>query len=197
MPRPAHFLSAFLIGASVPASAQAPPPEQTPFGTMALSLGAVADVRRSANLGGWDSGAGFEVRALFPFHAGSVEVGAAQSSYDSRFDGVPGFRARYVFMGWGLAARPVHRLTWHTGARLGVFDFQFDDESIPDYARSENEVASELVAGLDLGLGNGWSVAAGAGGRVVFTQPRMRQLTLTAALRRTFVSPAWLREFLD
>lgn len=197
MPRPARLLFAFLLGASLPAEAQVPSPAQRPFGTVGLSLGLVSDVRRSSNLESWDAGAGIEARALFPFYSGSVEIGATQASFDSRTGQVPGFRARYVFIGWGLAARPVRRLTWRTGIRLGIYDLQFDDESIPDYARSENEVASELVTELDAGLGAGWSVVGGAGGRVVLTEPRIRQLSLSAAIRRTFISPEWLRDFLD
>lgn len=197
MPRPTHFLFGLLVAASVPASAQAPSPEQTPFGTVAVSVGPVVDVRRSADLARWEPGAGIEARALFPFYSGSVEVGAVQTSYDSRSAGVPGFRGRYVFVGWGLSTQPVRRLTWRTGVRIGVYDFQFDDESIPDYARSENEVGTELVTELDVKLGRGWSLAAGTGGRVIFTEPRIRQLSVSAAVRRTFAAPEWLRDFLD
>lgn len=177
--------------------AQSPLPGAVPFGTIALSAGATANVQRSANLDAWDASPGVELRALFPFYAGSVELGVAQSSFDPRSDVVPGFRGRYFFVGWGVAMRPVSRLAWRTGARLGVYDFQFDDDAIPEYARSENEAGSELVTELDLGLGRGWSVAAGAGGRIVFTSPRMRQLSISGAIRRSFISPEWLRDFLD
>lgn len=190
-------LLALAVCVSAPLAAQSPPPGHGAFGTVTLSLGMSLDAARSADLKHWHSDAGFEVRALFPFYAGSVELGVAQSSFDPRSDVVPGFRGRYFFVGWGVAMRPVSRLAWRTGARLGVYDFQFDDDAIPEYARSENEAGSELVTELDLGLGRGWSVAAGAGGRIVFTSPRMRQLSISGAIRRSFISPEWLRDFLD
>ncbi|HEU4828208.1 MAG TPA: hypothetical protein VFT04_03330 [Gemmatimonadales bacterium] len=187
----------FLAATALPADAQSPSPSSVPFGTAALSLGVALDAGRSANLAGWEPSPGIEIRALFPFYTGTVEIGIAQSSLDSRVADVPGFRARYTFIGWGAALRPVRRLRWRTGVRLGVYDLQFDDESLPEYARSENEVATELVTELDGSLGRGWSVIGGAGGRLVFTEPRIRELTLSAGLRRTFVSPEWLRDFLD
>ena len=191
------LLLLLLALAALPAAAQARRSPSVPFGTISLSLAGAVIAERSANLDPWDASPGPEVRALFPFYAGSVELGASQSSFDSRSDAVPGFRARFVFIGWGVDARPLSRLTWRTGARLGVYDLQFDDESLPDYARSENEVATELVSELGFDLGRRWSVLGGAGGRVVLTRPRMRQLTLTIGLRRTFDSPEWLRDFLD
>lgn len=184
-----------LLATAMPALAQSPSPDA--FGTVAISIGAAFEGDRSRNLSRWSASPGIEARALFPFYAGSVEIGAVQSSFESAGPAVPGFRARYIFIGWGAGVRPMARLTWRSGARLGVYDLQFDDESLPGYARSENEVASELVSDVDVRLGRGWSVVSGAGGRVVFTAPRMRQLTLFAAVRRTFVSPEWLRDFLD
>ena len=192
---PPLLLLLSLAVAAFPAEAQSP--SSVPFGTVSLSLGAVLDARRSANLEGWESSPGIEFRALFPFYAGTVEFGVAQSSLDSRIADVPDFCARYIFIGWGAALRPVRRLGWRTGARLGVYDLQFDDASLPEYAQSENEVATELVTELDAQLGRGWSAIGSAAGRLVFTEPRIRQLTLSAGLRRTFASPEWLRDFLD
>ena len=186
-----------LAATGTAADAQSNVTSRVPFETVSVSLGAAIDVRRSANLNGWDPSPGIDVRALFPFYAGTVELGATQSSFESTIAAVPGFRARYIFVGWGAGLRPVRPLTWRAGARLGVYDLQFDDETLPDYTRSENEFAAELVSDLDMAIGRGWSIVAGGGGRVVFTEPRMRQFTISAAVRRTFISPEWLRDFLD
>ncbi|HEX6089565.1 MAG TPA: hypothetical protein VFZ13_05320 [Gemmatimonadales bacterium] len=184
-----------LVVMAIPAVAHSQ--SSTPFGTVALSLGSALEIDRSSNLVSWDGAPGIEARVLLPFYLGSVELGATQSSYRSIVAGVPGFRARYVFIGWNAGARPARRLVARAGTRIGVYDLQFDDESLPDYSRSENEVAAELMTEIDLGLGRRWSAVAGAGGRIVFTEPRMRQLSLSLALRRTFAAPEWLRDFLD
>lgn len=184
-----------LVVMAIPAVAHSQ--SSTPFGTVALSLGSALEIDRSSNLVSWDGAPGIEARVLLPFYLGSVELGATQSSYRSIVAGVPGFRARYVFIGWNAGARPARRLVARAGTRIGVYDLQFDDESLPDYSRSENEVAAELMTEIDLGLARRWSAVAGAGGRIVFTEPRMRQLSLSLALRRTFAAPEWLRDFLD
>jgi hypothetical protein len=190
-----HRLALLLAMMFLPAIARSQ--SSTPFGTVALSIGSALEVERSANLASWDGAPGVEARVLFPFYAGSVEFGATQSSSRSKVAGVPGFRARYVFVGWNAGVHPARRLVVRAGTRLGVYDLQFDDETLPDYGRSENEVAAEVTTEADLEMGRRWSAVAGAGGRVVFTEPRMRQLSLTLALRRTFDTPEWLRDFLD
>ncbi|MGE5927741.1 MAG: hypothetical protein ACM357_10330 [Gemmatimonadota bacterium] len=194
--RPISLLVALVL-APRGLEAQGAPDVIPAFGSIGVSASATAHAALSRNLDPWDAGPGLELRAVFPFYEGTVELGASQSSFDSREAGVPGFRARFLFIGWGLGARALDGLTWRTGIRLGVYDLQFDDPAIPDYARSENEVATELVGDLGFGVGRGWSLIAGAGGRVVFTAPRMRQLTVTAGLRRSFVTPEWLRDFFD
>lgn len=194
---PSTGIRLLLLSSAMVVPAVARSQASTPFGTIALSLGSAVEIDRSANLASWDGAPGIEARVLFPFYAGNVELGATQSSYSSNVAGVPGFRARYVFIGWNAGARPAQRLVVRGGTRLGVYDLQFDDESLPDYSRSENEVAAEITTEIDLGLGDRWSAVVGAGGRLVFTQPRMRQLSLTLALRRTFDTPEWLRDFLD
>ena len=189
------LLPLLLLATTAPALAQSP--DSTAFGTVTMSLGMALDVARSANLERWHPSPGIEARVRFPFYAGSVELGATQATFDSQDGDIPGFRARYIFVGWGVGVGPVSRLTWRTGARLGVYDLQFDDESLADYVRSENETATEIVTELELALSRDWSAAAGMGGRLVFTEPRLRQLTLTAAIRRALVTPEWLRDFLD
>jgi hypothetical protein len=195
--RPTCLLRLLLLLVVMALPAVAHSQSSTPFGTIAFSIGGAFDAERGANLAAWDGAPGIEARVLLPFYVGSVELGATQSSYRSIVAGVPGFRARYVFLGWNAGTRPAQRVMVRAGTRIGVYDLQFDDESLPDYSRSENEVAAELMTEIDLGLGRRWSTVAGAGGRLVFTEPRMRQLTLSLALRRTFATPEWLRDFLD
>jgi hypothetical protein len=187
----------FCLSAAAPAVLGAQEPAAAPFGTVGISLSATAHADLSDNLGTWDAGPGVELRALLPFYAGSIELGASQSTFDSRAPAVPGFRARYIFVGWGAGVRPASRLLLRAVTRLGVYDLQFDSEDLPSYARSENEVATELGAEADVALGGGWSVIGGGAGRLVLTEPRMRQFVVSAGARRTFTSPRWLRDFLD
>src|SRR5688500_12387054 len=132
MPRPGTLLLLMITASS--AQAQGSPAPAKAFGTLSLSLGAAFDGRRRDNLERWHPSPGVEVRALLPFSAGSVELGVVQSTFAASAGDIPGFRARYRFIGWGAWARPVPRIGWRTGGPLGVYDLQFDDESLPDYA---------------------------------------------------------------
>jgi hypothetical protein len=179
-----------------PAHAQSPA-ARVPFGTISPSLALAGELARNASLDPWEPSPGFELVVRTPFYAGSVALGVQQLSHESGRTGVPGFRARYVFVGWSYELAPLPRLTVAPGLRVGIYDMQFDDESLPAYARSENEMAAALSAEAAYPIRGRWSAVAGLDARLVFTEPRMRQLGVTAGLRYAFASPEWLRAFLD
>ncbi|HLS47827.1 MAG TPA: hypothetical protein VK012_04865 [Gemmatimonadales bacterium] len=174
-----------------------------PFSTIALSVAGVEQAGGNRELDAWDPNPGIELRALFPFYAGSAEIGFHQQTFASRLPGIPGFRGRFIFAGWGWDVRamrplrPLRPLRLRVGLRVGMYDFQFDDASLPPYSRNENEIATSLGVEAGWTLGNGWEVVAAGRGRMVMTEPRMRQVVLAAGLGRRFTTPAWLREFLD
>ncbi|HEU5051031.1 MAG TPA: hypothetical protein VFU00_11935 [Gemmatimonadales bacterium] len=194
-----RFLAPIILAAASAslADAQAPAASRVPFGTISPSLALAGELARSSSLDPWEPAPGFQLLVRAPFYAGAVELGVQQLSHDSRRAGIPGFRARYVFVGWALDATPLPRLTLAPGLRFGIYDMQFDDESLPDYAESENEMAAALTAEAAYLIGGKWSGVAGLDARLVFTEPRMRQLGFTAGLRYTLASPEWLRDFLD
>ena len=172
-------------------------PGPEPFSTIGFTIAGIAQASANRELDAWVSDPGFELRALFPFYAGPAEIGLHQQTFDARIAGVPGFRGRFIFAGWGWDVRAARSLRLRVATRLGVYDFQFDAASLPSYSQSENEIATSAGAEAAWALGGGWEVMAAARGRIVLTEPRMRQFVLAAGVGRTFTTPSWLRDFLD
>jgi hypothetical protein len=165
------------------------------FGSIALTLSAGADVNSSAFHDRWDPGLGVEAGIELPFYLGMVEAGAQQFSNRSRVPGVPGFRSRLYYVGWGLDVPAASRLRWYNGFRLGVYDMAFHDGTVPP--DEESELSIGLHSRASLRLTRRWE--AGVGGRytVTLTSERIRQLVLAAGVSYRFDTPGWLKDFFE
>jgi len=182
--------------ASLTAAPSAAQERAAPFETIGVSVSLVANVNRNAFHATWRSGAGAELGLASPFYAGTVELGIDQAGFESRTPGVPDFRSRFIFLGWhaGVASRS---LRWSAGGRLGPYTMRFDDSSLPDYRRHENELGTELVSRLGWRPAAPWELAFSARYRTVLTEPRLRHVNLAFTATRDFRTPRWLRDFLD
>jgi hypothetical protein len=137
------------------------------------------------------------VTASTPFYAGTIELGLQQSQIDARDDGVPGFRSRLLFVGWGGELSVARRLRLGGGGRLGIYEMRFDGDTIPELRRDESELGAALRSTVGYALGKHWRLRAAASYQVVFTHEHMEQFLLSAGVGRTFPMPSWLRDFLD
>jgi len=168
-----------------------------PFETIGVSLSLVGNVNRNSFHDIWRPGAGAELHLSAPFYAGTIEAGADQLSFESLLPEVPGFRSRFIFVGWRLGLLRQASIRWSAGARLGTYAMRFDADSLPDYRQSENELGSELATQLGWRPMRAWELAVSARYRTVLTQPRIRHMNLALTLTRDLRAPRWLRDFLD
>jgi len=74
---------------------------------------------------------------------------------------------------------------------------RFDDSSLPDYRRNENELGTEIASQVGWRPAAPWELAVSARYRTVLTEPRIRHLNLAVTATRDFRTPRWLRDFLD
>ena len=145
----------------------------------------------------WSPGPSVEATVAFPFYAGTVETGAQYAHYDARAGDVPGFGALLLFVGWRTETPLANRLRIGGGARLGLYDIRFDGDTIPAFRRDESELAFVLRPTVDYAIGRAWHLYAASAYQVVYTQPRIEQVLLSAGLARSLGVPSWLRDFLD
>lgn len=182
------------LAAAAPLAGQQRP---APFETLGVTLAAVGNVNRNFFHETWGPGLGVAAAIELPFYAGHAELGAEQLTFDSRVSGVPGFRARYLFVGWGLETPVRRRFRWRNGLRLGSYMMRFEDESLPDHRRHESEVGLELGSRLGWSPIARWQFSVAGQYRLILTEPTIRHVYLTAGVTRTFGTPQWLRDFLD
>jgi hypothetical protein len=168
-----------------------------PFETIDVALALLTDRNDALLQRYWDPGLGVEGTVRMPFYAGAVELGLQQFHHDPRRWDVPGFRARFLFFGWGIGGPVTGRLRWDGGIRAGIYDMRFDGDTIPDFRRSENELGTALRAALDYLLGRRWRAGIAGAYQVVFTSDHLEQLLLSVSVARQFRTPPWLRRVLD
>jgi hypothetical protein len=159
---------------------------------------AVTGIAASNDFGNhWSSAPGIAATIESPFYAGHAELGIDFMTFDARDPAVPGFSARYLFVGWGLEAKPMARLALKQTLRLGTYAMHFDAASLPASARNESEMALDLVSRVAWRAAGPWQLSVSGQYRTVLTDPLIRHLYLSAGISRSFTSPEWLRDFLD
>lgn len=168
-----------------------------PFESISIALSLSRNVNRNSFHNQWSPGTGIGGGVELPFYAGAAELGVEHLGFRSRTPEVPGFSARYYYVGWGLEVAPASRVRLKPGIRIGSYAMRFDDASLPEGREHESEIALELLSRAAWRVDERWRGSVAAHYRVVLTEPRMRLFTLSAGISRTFDTPKWLRDFLD
>lgn len=181
-----------LVPTRLPAQARA-----APFETLDLSLVVLADVNRGALHRWWSPGPALAVGVTTPFHLGSLELGLQYAHPTAHRDDVPGFRSLFVYAGWGGGHDLGGGLTAGAGVRLGIMAMRFDGDTLPGDRTRESELGVAGRGALRWMPAGGWFGEASVSYQSVFTHRRMEQVFLAAGIGRRFVTPAWLRDFLD
>lgn len=165
------------------------------FGTIGVSLAVVANANRTGFHDLWRPAIGAELALAAPFYAGRVELGAERMKFAGRGD-VPDYRAWFLFAGWGpdIGLGP---LRWEPGVRVGTYAMAFTGPGVPDDRRSESELGVEAVSHLAWAPLPAWQLVLTGRYRAVFTHPEIRHAFAAIGVRRTFLTPRWLRDFLD
>jgi len=186
-----HLLAVPSLGAA--AVAQVSPAR---LETVDVGFGLYADANHSLFHDYWNPGAGVEAFLAVPFPLGRLRVGVQQVHNEAITDAV-GFRSRYFHVAYDASIHADGRLRVRAGPEVGIYHMWFDDENLPDYARSESEFALGAGAGLDLFPATHWGISAMGRYQLVLTEQRIHRLMLGAALSYRAGVPGWLRDFLD
>ena len=191
-----HVLLVAVALGLVPASlwAQTSP---RPFETLDLGLSLQSDVNRGLLQRWWSPGPAVGLDAGAPFYVGDIELGVQYAHPTARRQDVPGFRSLFLYAGWGGRQRLGGGFSAGGGVRFGIMAMRFDGDSLPGYRTRESELGVAARAALRWMPAGTWFVEGSTSYQSIFTQRRMEQVYLAAALGRRFATPAWLRDFLD
>ena len=74
---------------------------------------------------------------------------------------------------------------------------RFDGDTLPDFRAQESEMGVAARAVLRWIPAGTWYAETSVSYQSVLTDRRMEQIFLAAGAGRRFVTPAWLRDFLD
>jgi hypothetical protein len=189
---PALFLALQLVPATLGAQGQ-----PAPFETLDLGLTVLADINRGAFHRWWSPGPAVGVGATMPFYLGTLEVGLQYAHPSARRDDVPGFRALFAYAGWGGSRDLGAGLAALGGLRLGVMAMRFDGDTLSGSRAHESELGVAARAAVRWMPASTWFAETSVSYQSILTHRRMEQVFLAAGVGRRFVTPAWLRNFLD
>jgi hypothetical protein len=185
----------FAVLAQTPtATAQQRP---APFETLDVSIELLADVNQGRLQRDWSPGPALGIGLSMPFYLGNAELGVQLASPSARRASQPDFRSLFVYAGWNGTRELGRRLRAQVGVRAGIVALSFDNEDIPAFRQHESEPAVTARGALRWTPLAPWFTEAAVAWHSVFTEPRMEQIFLSAAVGRRFQTPTWLRDFLD
>lgn len=185
-------LALALLPAALPGQAR-----PAPFETLDLGLTVLADVNRGVLQRRWSPGPAVGLGVTTPFYLGWFELGAQYAHPTALRNDVPGFRSLFVYAGWGGGRDLSSRLAAFGGIRIGVMAMRFDGDTLPAFRRRESELGVAGRALLRWTFAGPWFVEGSVSYQSILTHPHMEQVFLAAGVGRRFVTPAWLRDFLD
>jgi hypothetical protein len=164
--------------------------------TLDLGVGVYSDANHGLFHDFWDPGTGLEAFLAFPFYIGRLRLGVQQFHNDAITEAV-GFRSRYFHVGFDLGVPFTGGARLRAGPEVGIYHMWFDDESLPDFSRSESEFAIGGATGLDLFPGRRLGFALVGRYQVVLTERRIHRVMVGATVSYRAGFPTWLRGFLD
>ncbi|HYF38918.1 MAG TPA: hypothetical protein VD930_04450 [Gemmatimonadales bacterium] len=168
-----------------------------PFETLDLSIELLADIHQSRLQRDWSTGPVLGIGLALPFYLGNVELGVQLARPSARQASLPDFRSLFVYAGWSGTRELGRRLRAEAGVRAGIVGLSFHGDNIAEGRERESEPAVTARGALRWTPRAPWFTEAAVAWHSVFTEPRMEQLFLSAAVGRRFRTPTWLRDFLD
>ena len=171
--------------------------QSTAFSALRLEVTALRgahDVRLREH---WDQGDGVAVEVSTPLPVGEIGLGIAQLPFDALRPDQPGFRGRLLTARWGIGAR-AGRIAARASLVGGNFLMRFDDDAPSSVGlTTESELLVGARGAVDLALGKGVGLTAGASWDRVLTRIPITLTALRVGAHVTAATPGWLREVLQ
>src|SRR5688572_6957883 len=143
--------------------------------TLDVGIGVYSDANHGMFHDFWDPGTGLEVFLAFPFYVGRLRLGVQQFQNDALAEAV-GFRSRYFHVGFDLGMPFAGGARLRAGPEVGIYHMWFDDETIPEFSRSESEFAVGAGTGFDLFPSRRWGIALVGRYQAVLTERRIHRV---------------------
>lgn len=169
----------------------------TPFETLTVGLAYAEPVASNALDAGWRTLGSVDAHLSAPFYLGTVRAGGHYQPYSRRRFDVPSLDALLLYLEWTATVRLPAGFRAAAGARMGFFVMRFSEADLAPNARTEQELAGYLTAGLVRPLAGPVSVRASlAYGTIALSEP-IRHAYGAVGLQYTFRTPRRLREALQ
>lgn len=168
-----------------------------PFQTTTINVYIAGEVGNTSFHERWAPKTGGRIELEMPFYSGESRLGVHLFKNSAKQEDVPGFRATYVYLGWGGTLGLGRLLAWSNGVNVGDFFMDFAETPFEDVKETESELGFGIDSRLAFVPQSPWSASVGVEYRVVLTNRRLEYLFVSLGIGRRFETPGWLREFLE
>lgn len=182
--------------------------QEAPFSRIGVRVAGVASAVETRFHDRWETAPGPSGAVWMPFYLGDVEAGIHMHRHDAhpgQAETLPGFDARYLYLGWSVPVVEAGRLRAAPGVRLGNYAMTFDDVEVEPngstiwigYDLEESEVAAAATLRLDARVTDALHVHLQGIAQRVFTSTRTDFVWLEAGLSYSIRAPRLVREVFE
>lgn len=167
------------------------------FKTISISANYLQNINDNMFHDYWKPANGFELSAETEFYFGKVELGAQLFSINAKNIEQPDFLAVNMYIGWSWEQKLFSKFSIYSGFLLGNYYMNFDENNIDVNLKTESEFSLGLKAGLKYNIGKNLFINISGRYQIIYTYHRIHLSYISIGLGKTFVTPKWLREFLN
>ena len=169
------------------------------FSTISFGINAVKDFHEGSFQKDWEPQLGIEGYFNTPFYLGTFYTGITYSAFGSKVNGAPDFRMFFFFIQWEYKVQLTRGINFALGGRTGLSEMRFEENDIVSDKNllNETEFTAGIVARIGVEIASDWQFNLSANYIDIFTYPRMYSLYLGAGISKSFVTPDWLKDFLQ
>lgn len=147
----------------------------------------------------WRPGNGFEFYAKSPFYYGNAQIGFIYMPFTGTRIPNSSFDSVYLYLHWDRGWNLYRALSFSMGGRLGFYQMFFDrdDQGMDANLAYEQEFAVGFCSGVGCALPDNWRITMNFVSLKIYTCKRIRHTLFALGIDKAYLTPSWLRKFLQ
>ncbi len=170
---------------------------QNPFSTIGIN----ASFNRSISIEDldefWEADYGVSVRFETPFYFSHVSLGLDYTKFTSKKNLQPDFNSFFLSMMLNRKLDLFSGTNISAGIKFGTFIMLFDDTDATEFESTESELAIGANVKFEAPILKNIRLYLSTDFTTVFTNKRMKLWDASGGIIYTFVTPKWLKDFLE
>ncbi|MBT8379956.1 MAG: hypothetical protein KJN64_12085 [Ignavibacteria bacterium] len=169
------------------------------FETFSIGINYQSNINQNDFHKYWLAEGGIEGYFAAPFYFGTTQFGLTYTSFSAKSDQQPDFESFLFYLQWGYKFNLLANFSLAFNTSTGLFQMNFDDFDleVDPGLLSERELVMGVNTVISYTFYKDWNINFQLLYLHVFTHKKIELVNLSLGISKTFLSPKWLKEFLN